>query len=190
MRDHMGNPPTPIEDLVTNFQNALDAVGVLDPTGVADFLTGAIHALRGNYGAAALSVAAIIGADILKAAKRGPSAYSVAFQTALPIPAIPKGTRPSHFKAANTALLDAMDASPEFASQIQQLVPDVANLRGPMGGVLDGSPAGWTWNHLLDQPGVMQLVPRDQHTPGSAYWWLMHQYPTGAGGFAQWGSKY
>lgn len=30
------------------------------------------------------------------------------------------------------------------------------------------SPAGWTWHHSKEA-GVMQLVPRTQHTPGSIF---------------------
>ena len=118
------------------------------------------------------------------------NAYSVAFQTTLPRIGIPLANRAAHFQMANGALLDAMDADPVIAAQVRQLVPGVDKLRGPLGGVSFQPPTGWTWNHAMDQPGVMQLVPRIQHTPGSAAWWLMHEYPSGTGGFAQWGQKY
>jgi hypothetical protein len=45
------------------------------------------------------------------------------------------------------------------------------------------SPSGWTWHHS-PEPGVMQLVPRIQHTPGSEFWHLLHG--NGNGGYHLW----
>lgn len=45
-------------------------------------------------------------------------------------------------------------------------------------------PCGWTWHHAQQQ-GMMQLVPRFQHTPGSIFWNTLH--PAGQGGYAIWG---
>jgi hypothetical protein len=83
-----------------------------------------------------------------------------------------------------------MDADAGFASQMRRLVPGVDSLRGPLGGISYKPPLDWTWNHALDQPGVTQLVPSAQHNSSSPYWWLMHQRPSGIGGFAQWGHAY
>jgi hypothetical protein len=52
---------------------------------------------------------------------------------------------------------------------------------------VDRSPAGWTWHHVSDRPGVMQLVPRGQHQ-GSAWQSLLHEGQEG--GFNKWGSDY
>ena len=50
------------------------------------------------------------------------------------------------------------------------------------------SPSGWTWHHVPQSPGVLQLVPRGQHTAGSGFYELMH--PTGRGGFFIWGKDF
>ncbi|WP_438037271.1 HNH endonuclease [Sorangium sp. So ce204] len=50
------------------------------------------------------------------------------------------------------------------------------------------SPSGWTWHHVPERPGVVQLVPRAQHTAGSGYYELMH--PEGRGGFFLWGKEF
>ncbi|WP_437312750.1 HNH endonuclease [Sorangium sp. So ce385] len=47
-------------------------------------------------------------------------------------------------------------------------------------------PAGWTWHHELE-PGVMRLVPRSQHTPGSPHWNALH--PNGRGSWFIWGEQ-
>jgi hypothetical protein len=36
------------------------------------------------------------------------------------------------------------------------------------------------------RPGVLQLVPRSQHTPGSPFWSLFHPLPNGGGGYVEW----
>ncbi len=46
-----------------------------------------------------------------------------------------------------------------------------------------GRSMGWTWHHA-EELGVMQPVPRDQHTA----WDTIH--PTGRGGFAIWGADF
>jgi hypothetical protein len=114
----------------------------------------------------------------------GARAYSVAFETA--IPKVGAGTRPAHFAAANEALLAEMRASPEVAGMMEGLGVRVpTNASGAAKGL---SPQNWTWHHVPDQAGVMQLVPRAQHTAGSPFYMLMH--PTGRGGFFLWGSRY
>jgi hypothetical protein len=42
----------------------------------------------------------------------------------------------------------------------------------------------WVWHHDIGA-GVMQLVPKNQHTVGSTLWNTLH--PNGIGGFAIWG---
>lgn len=112
------------------------------------------------------------------------TAYSVAFETT--IPKVGAGTRPAHFAAANEALLNAMRASPELSGMVEELGVQIpTNAAGVAKGL---SPQGWTWHHVPNQPGVMQLVPRTQHTSGSPFYGLMH--PTGHGGFFLWGSGY
>ncbi|WP_374243821.1 RHS repeat-associated core domain-containing protein [Zoogloea sp.] len=116
------------------------------------------------------------GAD--KAAK-GASFYSVAFETA--IPKLGLGTRPEHFKAANSVLESAIKSDTSFARIAKNLGIAVPTDRRT-------SPANWTWHHVPDRPGIMQLVPRSQHSWGSVQQRLLH--PGGKGGFSIWGRDY
>ncbi|WP_420878175.1 HNH endonuclease [Sorangium cellulosum] len=58
----------------------------------------------------------------------------------------------------------------------------------PAGRVLGRSPAGWTWHHVPGRPGVLQLVPIEQHASGSSWQHLLH--PNGQGGMSEWGHLY
>jgi hypothetical protein len=70
MRDQqtLSAPLTPAQ-LLDGLQLGLDAVGVVDPTGIADGTNAGIYAARGQYAAAGISVAGIVGLDALKAAR-------------------------------------------------------------------------------------------------------------------------
>lgn len=109
---------------------------------------------------------------------RAAKAYSVAFETT--IAKLGVGTRPGHFAAANRALQAEINSDAGFASMMNGLGVKVPNQLGR-------SPNGWTWHHVPDRPGAMQLVPRSQHQ-GSA--WQSQLHPGGSGGFAQWGDEY
>jgi len=124
------------------------------------------------------------GGGIGKGPPASPNAYSVAFETTIPKQGI--GTRPAHFAAANSSLRAAIQASPELAQAMQKLGIEVPVSSG--GGVKSISPNGWTWHHVPDQPGVMQLVPRSQHTTASPFYYVLH--PDGRGGFFFWGQAY
>ena len=109
--------------------------------------------------------------------------YSVLFETKLNPKSYKGVSRPRHFQEANEALLKAMEADPEFAQ-------DLANIgliirRTPRGLAPRRPPPGWTWHHATE-PGVMQLVPRAQHTSGSPFWRTLHPHPGAAGGFSLW----
>jgi RHS repeat-associated protein len=111
--------------------------------------------------------------------------YSVAFQAVLPGDLYPGFSRAVHFQEANRILLVAMKADPMFAKQMEMLIPGVRRqIVGLWGGISRHPPDYWTWHHALD-PGVMQLVPRPQHTPGSIWWDILH--PGGEGGYSRWG---
>ncbi len=56
----------------------------------------------------------------------------------------------------------------------------------PVGG--KNTPDGFIWHHSAERPGVMQLVPINQHTKGSDFWSILH--PGGSGGFARWGRNW
>jgi hypothetical protein len=144
---------------------------------------------------AATLAAAVVSAAVARAGATGvggaasgaPGAYSVAFETT--IPKAGTGRYPAHFAAANENLLRAM-SDPQLAQMLRQtLGPQFeGTILSPTGRVLGRSPAGWTWHHVPNQPGVLQLVPIEQHAPGSSWQYLLH--PNGEGGMSQWGHFY
>jgi hypothetical protein len=133
-----------------------------------------------------LAKGVVLGAEAAEATLGSGRAYSVAFETI--IPELGAAKRPAHFMAANENLLRAM-ADPEMAPALRGTLG--ANFEGTIisveGGVLGQSPAGWTWHHVPDLPGVMQLVPRAQHQ-SSLLAPIFH--PGGKGGFFLWGSRF
>ena len=122
-----------------------------------------------------------------------PRAYSVAFETRLALaqhgPSRGIGTYRAHFAAANKSLLQSM-TDPELAAALRQALGE--NFEGSIlrsnGSIVASSPEGWTWHHVPDQPGVLQLVPRIQHATGSIFQPLLH--PNGVGGMYIWGSQF
>jgi RHS repeat-associated protein len=117
---------------------------------------------------------------------QNPTVYSVAFEMELD-PSKFGQRQERHFQIANDALEVARAADPQLAA----LVPAPAGWGRP--------PPGWTWQHatvdqgarwsngqLVGRAGVMQLVPRSQHTPGSVWWRLFHPLPGGGGGYSEW----
>jgi len=116
-----------------------------------------------------------------------PRAYSVAYETNTPRRGL--GSRASYFESANRALLEDMAASPDLARAINTLVPELEHSVITVSGQVRGiSPPGWTWHHAPGKPGVMQLVPRTQHRPGSAHQPILH--PNKSGGHNEWGHLY
>lgn len=116
----------------------------------------------------------------------GPSGnvYSVAYQTELDPALYPGHSRGAHFQDANESLLQAMEGDPDFAQGMQDLGVNLE--RKPAGGAPRTSPDGWTWHHA-QQPGIMQLVPREQHRSGSIFQDVLH--PNGVGGYSIWGKE-
>jgi hypothetical protein len=50
---------------------------------------------------------------------------------------------------------------------------------------------GWVWQHATieqayGRAGVLQLVPKFQHTSGSLWWRLLHPLAYGGGGYSEW----
>jgi hypothetical protein len=122
----------------------------------------------------------------LNAAKEATRAYSVAFETTLqPLAGGAARTlsRAPYFKAANEALLLEMRANAGFAQSMEHLGIHVPS--SSTGAALGRSPAGWTWHHVPNRPGVMQLVPRSEHQGGA---WQPLFHPGGVGGFKVVGS--
>lgn len=107
-----------------------------------------------------------------------PAAYSVAFETSIARAGV--GKRGAHFTDANRRLAEAMKKDPGLEKTMNSL-----GIKIPQR--LDQSPANWTWHHVTDQPGILQLVPRFQHQ-GSQWQPLLH--PNKQGGFKRWGADY
>lgn len=74
----------------------------------------------------------------------------------------------------------ASDAA--FSSSMSKL--GISIPRSSTGSILGKSPTNWVWHHDINT-GVMQLVPKTQHTFGSPFWNTMH--PGGVGGMSIWG---
>jgi RHS repeat-associated protein len=183
---------------VLRHYTALPPLGVSGPT-APDYayqqtmLVGAPHLVGTPQGRTQSELtAAVIGALLplplgkvpcaAKAATPSGQFYSVAFETRLSPSSYPGVLRPAHFQEANEALLRAMEADAQFAQIMQQ---GGVNLQRTATGLAPRtSPAGWTWHHA-PEPGVMQLVPRSQHAPGSIFQDVLH--PGGQGGYSIWG---
>jgi hypothetical protein len=69
-----------------------------------------------------------------------------------------------------------------FASNMSELGVNIP--RSSTGAIRGLSPVNWVWHHDIEA-GVMQLVPKIQHTITSPFWETLH--PGGIGGFAIWG---
>jgi RHS repeat-associated protein len=82
------------------------------------------------------------------------TAYSVFFETQIAKSGV--GTRAAHFADANKSLQAAMAKDAHFAKMANNLGVKIPDRLGQ-------SPAGWSWHHVPDSPGMMQLVPRQQH---------------------------
>ena len=86
-----------------------------------------------------------------------------------------------HLNRANAALDAEMQSDPQFAAQVEDLIPGAGGSVSSVGA--RRTPLGWTWHHAAE-PGLMQLVPEAQHTNGSIFWGAMH--PNVRGGYAIW----
>ena len=84
-----------------------------------------------------------------------------------------------HFRRANTALDEAIKSDSAFAASIEKMAPGtcaaVAATKGR------ATPPGWTWHHVEGEPGVMELVPQEDHW---RRWKTYH--PNNRGGYADW----
>lgn len=127
------------------------------------------------------ATALLLGMNPRGGAKRAGAdavAYSVAFETK--IAKTGAGTREAHKMLANRELNASLAKDAEFSKMLSGMGI------GPVSGA--GTPMGFRWHHVKDQPGVMQLVPTTQHSPGSIFQNVLH--PGGSGGFANWGKQW
>lgn len=149
------------------------------PVGAGELGSMGIKGFQAPFIAPELSIS-----DDLFAAAAGPNGktYSVAFQTQLKPGSYPGVSRGRHFQESNENLLRLMESDATYAQSIRGLGIDIQ--RTPTGLAPRTSPSGWTWHHA-PETGVMQLVPRSQHAPGSIFWDTLH--PGGVGGYSIWG---
>jgi len=108
--------------------------------------------------------------------------YSVLYETKLKPTSYPGGSRPAHNQEGNENLLQEMEGDADHARIMQDAAVDLR--RTPTGLAPRTPPAGFSWHHAED-PGVMQLVPRQQHERGSIFQDILH--PGGRGGYSKWG---
>jgi RHS repeat-associated protein len=124
----------------------------------------------------------IVEGAVLKGGATG-AQYSVAYEMKLASNLYPGKSYYTHFQAANKSLSNAMASDAAFSTTISKLgITIPRSSTGTIGGT---SPTNWVWHHDINA-GVMQLVPKSQHTLGSTFWKTMH--PNGMGGMAIWGN--
>jgi large repetitive protein len=117
-----------------------------------------------------------------------PKFYTAVFQMKLD-PSIFGKSRSVHFNRANKALDDALKSNPEFAAQMEELIPGIEKAVSSVGG--RKNPEAWVWEHsssstAFGEMGIMKLVPQVQHTPGSIFWRIIHPDKGAAGGYSEW----
>ncbi len=83
-----------------------------------------------------------------------------------------------HFNRANANLDADLQAHPEFAQRMDDHYPGVRDAVSRHSSSV--TPYNLTWHHSED-PGVMELVPYDDHQTNSSIY-----HPTGRGGYAIW----
>jgi RHS repeat-associated protein len=93
----------------------------------------------------------------------------------------------NHFRQGNRQLHEMLSADPQLAARVEAQYPGTMQhvTPGPRGGFADTSPPGLTWHHHPDQPGVLELVPRNQHQAPGVVQQSLH--PGGTGGRQNWG---
>ncbi|MEZ4921392.1 MAG: hypothetical protein R2792_20020 [Saprospiraceae bacterium] len=107
--------------------------------------------------------------------------YSVAFETTLSKNLYPGVNASRHFTAANKAMLSTLD------DVTMKNLNFVMKTRPNGSIIMNRSLHNWVWHHDVGK-GVMQLVPKTQHTPGSIFWNTYTQEE--GGGMSIWGGGY
>jgi RHS repeat-associated protein len=138
--------------------------------------------LKGLFGKLATAAATSLTTEAVVAEGGTGAYYSVAYEMKLASTSYPGVYRGAHFLEANKALSATMATDARFASTMSDL--GVTIPKSPAGSILGKSPTNWVWHHDIST-GVMQLVPKTQHTIGSLFWDTLH--PGGVGGFSIWG---
>jgi hypothetical protein len=116
----------------------------------------------------------------LYAVPPNPGGYSVAYE--MKLNSQDYGKSPAvHNRKAIGSLRESVAEDPEQAAMMKSLGVNLDKV----------TPPGWTWEHASSstangQTGIMRLVPRAQHTPGSEWWRVIHPDAGAAGGYAEW----
>jgi RHS repeat-associated protein len=108
--------------------------------------------------------------------------YSVLFEMTLPATSWGRSDY-IHFKLANEAFIQALKASPSYRATVSQLMPNPIQ-QTERAIQRHGAPGDWVWHHHSMWAGVMDLVPKSQHTSGSVFWKTLH--PENKGGYKNW----
>jgi A nuclease of the HNH/ENDO VII superfamily with conserved WHH len=109
--------------------------------------------------------------------------YSVVREHKLRPESYPGVSRPAHNQEANEAFLRDMAGYDDYARDMRNF--GIYLWRTPTGLAPRTPPAGFSWHHHLEEPGLLQLVPRKQHDRGSIFQDVLH--PNGRGGYSKWG---
>ena len=117
-----------------------------------------------------------------------PRAYSTLFEMDLRLADVGR-SRTVHYNRANGALDEVLRSDAEMLALFESQVPGIGNSVARTGG--RETPFGWTWEHASTsttggRAGVMRLVPTEQHTPGSAWWRVLHPDSGVRGGYSEW----
>ncbi len=114
--------------------------------------------------------------------------YSVWYQMKLKPEDFGK-SRPTHFARANDVLAGDLKSNPTLRKALEEINPKIYD---QITSTVDKklSPKQFAWHHAHSsttggEHGVMQLVPKEQHKPGSGNWGVMH--PKNKGGYHEWG---
>lgn len=109
--------------------------------------------------------------------------YSVVREHKLRPESYPGVSRPAHNQEANEPFLQDMAGDDDYARDMRDLGVNLR--RTPTGLAPRTPPAGFSWHHYPEEAGLLQLVPEQQHKPGSIFWGVLH--PNGRGGYSKWG---
>jgi RHS repeat-associated protein len=127
------------------------------------------------YAPAAITRGVAKGAgEVANRAARNPNAYEVIFEAP-----ISGASRSAHRASANQSLANQLRVDGDFAGMMNRgLSTDVLGHMQSGRGLLN--PPGSVWHHPVDNPSVMQLLRRSEHTSPS----LQHLlHPNGIGGY-------
>ena len=184
--DRLRTTANPTENPHTNNDGA--TVVESQPTGQASTVHNlTIHGLANYYITTTTGTRALVHNEYHTGpAAPGSEPYHYAYEAVLDQVDLGRSRR-VHFNRSNAQLEEALRADPDFAAAMDQVSPGILGRVSSGGG--RQNPLNFTWHHeptsnVGGTPGVMRLVPREEHTPGSDFWTSLH--PNGYGGYSEW----